>query len=202
MSIAHKKQQLREKIWSEMERLGIAAFPKPCKGRIPNFYGASTAAEKLRQLEEWKRAKVIFANPDSPQQRVRESALLDGKTLIMASPRLKRGFILIDPANVKGKERFASTIKGAFKFGMETQSFPKPDLIVEGSVAVDLHGHRLGKGHGYGDMEISILRRMFGEIPIVTTVHDIQVVEDVPSEEKDEKISVIVTPTRIIRVNA
>jgi 5-formyltetrahydrofolate cyclo-ligase len=202
MSIAHKKQQLREKIWSEMERLGIAAFPKPCKGRIPNFYGASTAAEKLRQLEEWKRAKVIFANPDSPQQRVRESALLDGKTLIMASPRLKRGFILIDPANVKGKERFASTIKGAFKFGMETQSFPKPDLIVEGSVAVDLHGHRLGKGHGYGDMEISILRRMFGEIPIVTTVHDIQVVEDVPSEKKDEKISVIVTPTRIIRVNA
>jgi len=202
MSIILKKQQLREKIWSEMERSGIAVFPLPCKGRIPNFSGASIAAEKLRQLEEWRKAKVIFVNPDSPQQKVRENALLDGKILVMASPRLRRGFILIDPAKVKGKEWFASTIKGAFKFGTETNSFPKPDLIVEGSVAVDLHGHRLGKGHGYGDMEIDILKRMFGEIPIATTVHDMQVVEAVPFEEKDEKVSLIVTPTRVIRIAA
>lgn len=200
MSIAQKKQQLREKIWNEMERKGIATFPKPCRGRIPNFLGASTAAEKLRQLDEWKKAKVIFANPDSPQQKVRENALLDGKTLVMASPRLKKGFILIEPAKVRGKEHFASTIKGAFRLGVETQSFPKPDLIIEGSVAVDVHGHRLGKGHGYGDTEIATLKKTFGEIPIVTTVHDIQVVDAVPFEEKDEKISLIVTPTRVIRV--
>ncbi|MEM2105217.1 MAG: 5-formyltetrahydrofolate cyclo-ligase [Candidatus Bathyarchaeia archaeon] len=202
MSVSQKKQQLREKIWREMELSGIAIFPKPCRGRIPNFLGSATAAEKLRQTDEWKKAKVIFANPDSPQQKVRENALLDGKTLIMASPRLARGFILIDPAKVKGKEHFASTIKGAFKFGVETQSFPKPDLIIEGSVAVDVHGHRLGKGHGYGDTEIAILKRMFGEIPIATTVHDIQVVDAVPFEEKDEKVSLIVTPTRLIRVAA
>ncbi|MGB9675753.1 MAG: 5-formyltetrahydrofolate cyclo-ligase [Candidatus Bathyarchaeales archaeon] len=202
MSITQKKQQLREKIWSEMERKGIATFPLPCKGRIPNFLGASAAAEKLRQTHEWQKAKVIFANPDSPQQKVRENALLDGKLLIMASPRLERGFILIDPSKVRGKEHFASTIKGAFKFGVETQSFPKPDLIVEGSVAVDLYGHRLGKGHGYGDAEIAILKKIFGEIPIVTTVHDIQVVEAVPFEEKDEKVSIIITPTRVIRVSA
>jgi 5-formyltetrahydrofolate cyclo-ligase len=202
MNIALKKQQLREKIRSGMERSGIAVFPLPCKGRIPNFSGASIAAEKLRQLEEWRKAEVIFANPDSPQQKVRENALLNGKVLIMASPRLKRGFILINPAKVKDKERFASTITGAFKFGTEAHSFPKPDLIVEGSVAVDLQGHRLGKGHGYGDVEINILKRMFGEIPIVTTVHDIQIVEDVPFEEKDEKVSIIVTPTRVMRITA
>ncbi|MEM3700305.1 MAG: 5-formyltetrahydrofolate cyclo-ligase [Candidatus Bathyarchaeia archaeon] len=191
---------MREKIWREMEKFGVAAFPLPCWGRIPNFSRASVAAEKLRQLEEWRKAKVIFANPDSPQQKVRENALKDGKILIMASPRLKRGFILIDPAKAKGKERFASTIKGAFQYGTETRSFPKPDLIVEGSVAVDLHGHRLGKGHGYGDVEIAILKRMFGEIPIVTTVHDMQVIEAVPFEEKDEKVSLIVTPTKVIRI--
>ena len=200
MSISSKKQLLREAVWSEMERLGIAAFPLPCKGRIPNFVEADVAAERLRQLEEWKRAKVIFVNPDSPQRKVRENALKDGKILVMASPRLKKGFILLNPANVKGKERFASTIKGAFKFGVEAKDFPKPDLIVEGSVAVDLHGHRLGKGHGYGDVEIATLKRKFGEIPIATTVHDIQVVEAVPFEEKDEKVSIIVTPTRTIYV--
>ncbi|MEM3565774.1 MAG: 5-formyltetrahydrofolate cyclo-ligase [Candidatus Bathyarchaeia archaeon] len=198
--IAEEKQQLREKIWRKMEKSGVATFPLPCWDRIPNFIGADVAADKLRQLEEWKRAKVVFVNPDSPQRRVRENALKDGKVLIMASPRLKRGFILIDPAKTKGKEHFASTIKGAFKFGVETQNFPKPDLVVEGSVAVDMKGHRLGKGHGYGDIEIEILERRFGEIPIVTTVHDMQVVENVPFEEKDRKVSIIVTPTRIIRV--
>jgi len=199
-SIRDKKQQLREKIWSEMEGLGVATFPLPCKGRIPNFLGAEAAAEKLRQLEEWKKAKVIFVNPDSPQRKVRENALKDGKTLIMASPRLKKGFILINPADVKGKEHLASTIKGAFKFGVELQDFPKPDLIVEGSVAVDQQGHRLGKGHGYGDTEIEILKRKFGQIPVATTVHDMQIVEKVPFEEKDEKVSIIVTPTKTIRV--
>jgi 5-formyltetrahydrofolate cyclo-ligase len=183
-----------------MEKSGVATFPLPCWGRIPNFVGAETAADKLRQLEEWKKAKVVFVNPDSPQRKVRENALKDGKILIMASPRLKRGFILIEPAKVRGKERFASTIRGAFQFGVETQDFPKPDLIVEGSVAVDLQGHRLGKGHGYGDVEIEILERKFGEIPVATTVHDMQVVENVPFEEKDRKVSLIITPTRVIRV--
>jgi len=185
-----------------MERLGIAVFPFPCQGRIPNFIGAEAAAEKLRRLEEWKKAKVVFVNPDSPQRKVRENTLKDGKILIMASPRLKKGFILINPADVKGKEHFASTIKGAFEYGVEVQDFPKPDLVVEGSVAVDLRGYRLGKGGGYGDMEITTLKRLFGEIPVVTTVHDMQVVEAVPFEEKDEKVSIIVTPTKVIRVSS
>jgi len=201
MAISSKKQLLREKIWSEMERLRIAVFPLPCRGRIPNFVGAEAAAERLRQLEEWKEAKVVFVNPDSPQRKVRENALKDEKTLIVASPRLKKGFMLIDPAKVKGKERFVSTIKGAFKFGVQVQDFPKPDLVVEGSVAVDMFGHRLGKGHGYSDLEIQVLRRTFGKILVATTVHNIQVVKEVPFEEKDEKVSIIVTPRHVIRVS-
>ncbi|MEM2281241.1 MAG: 5-formyltetrahydrofolate cyclo-ligase [Candidatus Bathyarchaeia archaeon] len=198
--MAEEKQRLREKIWREMEKSGVATFPLPCWGRIPNFVGADEAAERLRQLEEWKRAKVVFVNPDLPQRKVRENALKDGKILIMASPRLEKGFILVEPSKVRGKEQLASTIKGAFKYGVTAQDFPKPDLIVEGSVAVDLEGHRLGKGHGYGDIEIEILRKRFGEIPVATTVHDIQVVDKVPFEAKDERVSIIVTPTRIIRV--
>jgi 5-formyltetrahydrofolate cyclo-ligase len=202
MTISSKKQLLREKIWSEMERLRIAVFPLPCRGRIPNFKGAEAAAEKLRQLKEWKNARVVFVNPDSPQRKVRENALNDGKTLIMASPRLKKGFVLIDPAEVKGKERFASTIRGALKFGVQVQDFPRPDMVVEGSVAVDVCGHRLGKGHGYSDLEIQILKRMFGKVLVATTVHDIQIAGKVPFEEKDEKVSIIVTPTRVIRVSS
>jgi 5-formyltetrahydrofolate cyclo-ligase len=83
---------------------------------------------------------------------------------------------------------------------VNAQEIPKPDLIVEGSVAVDARGCRLGKGYGYGDVEIKTLKNMFGPVPILTTVHDLQVVENVPFEEKDEKVSLIVTPTRILQV--
>ncbi|MEM3941497.1 MAG: 5-formyltetrahydrofolate cyclo-ligase, partial [Candidatus Bathyarchaeia archaeon] len=74
-SVKAQKQQLREYIWALMESSGVAKFPLPCKGRIPNFIGAEAAADKLRQLPEWKEAKVVFVCPDSPQQKVRENAL-------------------------------------------------------------------------------------------------------------------------------
>jgi len=203
MDVKKAKKLLREEIWTKLETSGSARFPLPCYGRIPNFAGSEKAAEQVKLLEEWKNAKVVFVNPDYAQRKVREYALLDGKILVMASPRLKRGYVVVDPKNVKGIENFASTIRGAFKYGkmVSPQGMPKPDLIIEGSVAVDVSGHRLGKGHGYGDVEIEALKRMFGEIPVVTTVHDIQVVDVVPFEEKDEKVSLIVTPTRLIRIS-
>jgi 5-formyltetrahydrofolate cyclo-ligase len=125
---------------------------------------------------------------------------LDEKILIMASHRLKNGYIVINPKDVRGLENYASTIKGAFKHGkvFSVEEIPKPDLIIEGSVALDAYGHRLGKGHGYGDVEVSSVNRIFGEIPVISTVHDIQIVEAVPFEEKDEKVSIIVTPTKVI----
>ena len=45
------------------------------------------------------------------------------------------------------------------------------------------------------------MKETFGEIPVVTTVHDAQVVDAVPYEEMDEKITEIVTPTRVIHVS-
>lgn len=201
MSLSSRKQVLREEIWSRLDNSGIAVFPLPCRGRIPNFVGAQAAAQKLRRLEEWEEAEAVFANPDSPQRPVRETALNDRKVLIMASPKLKRGLLVINPEDVEGKENLASTIKGAFKFGKETKEFPEPDLVVQGSVAVDREGHRLGKGYGYGDAEILMIKTRFGRIPVATTVHDMQIVEEVPFGEDDEKVSIIVTPRLVIHVS-
>jgi 5-formyltetrahydrofolate cyclo-ligase len=200
MDVSVAKKLLRERIWRDLTERKVAAFPLPVFGRVPNFIGSEDAANRVSQLEEWKNAQVVFANPDAAQRKVRENALKEGKVLVMASPRLKHGFIVIDPDAVKRKERSASTIRGAFEFGKETSDFPKPDLIVTSCVAVDEKGHRLGKGHGYGDIEIRMVKEKFGKIPVVTTVHDLQVVADVPFDSDDEGVDVIVTPTRIIRV--
>ena len=201
--IKEEKQRIREKIWKLMEEKKIARFPLPCYGRIPNFEGSEKAAERLRELDEWKRAKIIFSNPDFAQRKVREFALKDGKILIMASPKLKHGYIKINPEDVRGKEEFASTIRGAFKSGKLLKEIPKPDLVVTGCVAVDKKTfYRLGKGGGYGDREIKSIREKFGEILVVTTIHDIQVIEGLPVEEHDTRVDVIITPTKIIRRSA
>lgn len=184
-----------------MEARHIAVFPLPCYGRIPNFVDADAAAAKLQDLGEWKNASTVFVNPDAAQSKVRENVLRAGKVLVMASPRLTRGFIVLTPEAARGKESLAATIKGAFTFGKTVTGFSKPDLVVTGSVAVDVDGNRLGKGHGYGDREIRIVRDRFGRVPVVTTVHDVQVVDKVPVSEQDEKVDVIVTPTKVIRVN-
>jgi 5-formyltetrahydrofolate cyclo-ligase len=202
MHVEEDKKALREKIWHEMTEKKVATFPLPVFGRVPNFVGSEKAADNVRQLNEWKVAKTVFANPDAAQRKVRENALEEGKLLIMASPRLKHGFLIIDPNFVKGREEYASSIRGAFKFGRETEDFPKPDLLITSCVAVDEKGHRLGKGHGYGDTEIRTMKERFGRIPVVTTVHDLQVVESVPFESQDEGVDVIVTPTRIVRVKS
>lgn len=201
MDIEKAKRLLRETIWTKLESEHVARFPLPCFGRIPNFAGSEEAAERVRLLPEWRKARVVFVSPDYAQQKVRENALLDGKVLVMASPKLRHGYGVIYPDAVKGFESFSSTIRGAFKYGkaVPVQEMPRPDLIVEGSVAVDMQGHRLGKGGGYGDVEISTLKAMFGNVPVVTTVHDMQVVDSVPFDRKDEKVCAIVTPTRTIR---
>ena len=198
--VARKKEQLRNEIWTLLEQKKVAIFPLPVTGRIPNFIGSDEAARLVRTLPEWKEAKTIFSCPDSPQKKIREFALKDGKILIMASPRLKHGFLQINPQDVKGKEEAASSIKGAFKYGKPVKTMLKPDLIVTSCVAVDRSGWRLGKGGGYGDIEVKKIREEFGEIPVVTTVHSLQLVESVPRVEHDARVDIIVTPQEVHRI--
>ncbi|MBS7613509.1 5-formyltetrahydrofolate cyclo-ligase [Candidatus Bathyarchaeota archaeon] len=195
------KEKLRLLVWRRLEEANATLPPKPCYGRIPNFKGAYDAALKASKLPEWENAKVVFVNPDSPQRHLRLIALKQGKLLIMATPKLKSGFLEIDPLKVRGVEDEASTIGGAFKYGKlrETVMY-KPGLIVTGCVAVDREFNRLGKGGGYGDKEISLIKDKYGsDICVLTTIHDLQVVDSIPIEPHDSKVDIVVTPSRILR---
>ena len=198
------KDSMRKMIWDFLEDNHLSIHLKSPHDRIPNFIGSTAAAKLLRNTQEWINSKVIFSSPDTAQKKVREYALADKKILIMASPKLKKGYVSINPKNTLNKEKIASTIDGAFKFGNSIKTFPKVDMVIEGSVAVDLMGNRLGKGGGYGDKEISYLfsqNVINNKTPIVTTIHESQIVEKVPMEKHDKKINMIVTTERVIRIN-
>ncbi len=203
------KKSVREKIWKLLEEKGVARFPKPVYGRIPNFIGAEEAANKLFKLSMWRKAELVKVNPDSPQKPVRFRALVEGKLLLMPTPRIREGFLILNPRDIP-YSRFsqASTIRGAFIYGRklglkDLMSIKDVDLIVIGSVAVDVYGTRIGKGGGYAELEYAILReigKVTEDTPIVTTVHDLQVLSnELPREKHDVPVDIIITPTRIIR---
>jgi 5-formyltetrahydrofolate cyclo-ligase len=199
--LENTKESVRTMIWGLMERNNISLTS--CHGRIPNFHGSNKASKLLQNTMEWKNSNTIFVSPDTAQQTVRKNVIKDGKDLIMASPKLLNGYIKIEPSHTTCVEDEASTIKGAFKHGSLINSLPNIDMVVEGSVAVDMCGGRLGKGGGYGDMEISYLKNnklIKPDTPIVTTVDEIQIIEKIPLEPHDEKINMIITPERIIRI--
>jgi hypothetical protein len=49
-------------------------FPRPVHHRIPNFVDAEAAAQRLAMLPEFKGARVVKVNPDTPQKMVRRAA--------------------------------------------------------------------------------------------------------------------------------
>jgi 5-formyltetrahydrofolate cyclo-ligase len=200
------KESVRQRIWSLMTEQKVVRFPG-ADGRIPNFVGAEEAARKLAETPEWKAAKTLKCNPDSPQHPVRTRALKEGKTVYMAVPRLreKKCFIKLDPERARGRERDAASIKGASRYGrkVEPKDMPHIDLIVAGSVAVRYDGARLGKGGGYSDLEFGLAKELGlvdEKTTIVTTVHPIQLtvlpfdmtVHDIP-------LDIIVTSQQTIR---
>jgi len=202
------KSQIRAEIWNLMEQRGIARFPRPVYNRIPNFMGSENAAQRLIGIKEYKTARTVFSNPDSPQRPVREHILRDGKTLIMAPPRLKlNGFLVLTKNSIPpDKIRKASTIRGAFQFGriVKPSALEKIDLKIAGSVAVDITGGRVGKGGGYSDLEFAILSA-YGKINrstlVITTVHEVQIVENIPMTAHDVPLDIVITPSRVIYTN-
>ncbi len=206
--LLNAKAALRETVWDRLQDAGAARFPG-AHGRIPNFTGAEDAAEALRGTTVWEAARTVKANPDSPQWPVRQRALEDGKTVYMAVPRLaeEQPFFLLDPDHLAESPRKASSIKGASRNArtVDVDALDPVDLVVAGCVAVTPSGARLGKGGGFSDLELAIAAAaglVDEHTRIVTTVHEVQVLEDgaIPTTGHDLWLDCIVTPERVIEV--
>lgn len=193
------KATIREEIWGTSPA---------AEGTIPTFPGQNKAAERLRGLAIYQRARTIMVPPDQAQLQVRVNAIMDGKRLIMATPGLRDGFYLLHKGAIKARDwQQAARSSGVRRFGKRLNTTHKEigiiDLMATGAVAVDLEGGRIGKGSGYFDLEYMILREIGSvneQTPIVALVDDLQVREHVPMEAKDVAVDFICTPTRVITI--
>ena len=126
----------------------------------------------------------------------------------MAVPRLRasKPFIELDPERIKCSPFTASSIKGATQHGraVALHEVRSIDLIVCGSVAVNLKGGRVGKGGGYSDLEFALLteeNKIGSDTPIVTSVHPLQIIEpEIPMTKHDIPLTAVITPDKITGV--
>ncbi|SDZ41787.1 5-formyltetrahydrofolate cyclo-ligase [Micromonospora pattaloongensis] len=203
-SIPQAKQEIRERVWTLLER--YRAVDPGVSGHIPAFAGAGAAAERLATLPSWQSARVIKANPDRAQLPVRAQALDADKTVYMAVPNLTtlRPFYLLDPAKLP--RPFETSVShqavAAAATTVTVDEMPAIDLVVCGSVAVNGEGVRIGKGAGYSDLELALLTEaglVDAHTTIVTTVHPLQIIDGrLPEAPHDFRVDAIATPDAII----
>ncbi|MFZ4639111.1 MAG: 5-formyltetrahydrofolate cyclo-ligase [Nodosilinea sp.] len=117
---------------------------------------------------------------------LREQALRDGKTLVVSTYGIYRGFVLLEPEGISPAEMpLASWLDGMEIYGRpitlaEIALRGQFDALVTGASAVSLEGLRFGKGHGFFDLEwgmFSATGAVVESTPIAAFVHDVQVVE-------------------------
>jgi 5-formyltetrahydrofolate cyclo-ligase len=200
------KAAARNAVWHALSEAKVARFPFPVKGRIPNFAGADAAAARLLSHPIFASATCVKVNPDSPQRYVRKGLLERGITVITPTPRLRGGFFLLDPDRIPADHHWdAAGMKMGGQFGEPAalERLPRIDAVVMGSVAVTRDGKRLGKGHGYADLEYALLRELGNEaVPVATTVHALQILESFPMQAHDVALSIIATPDELIELPA
>jgi 5-formyltetrahydrofolate cyclo-ligase len=201
------KQRFRDRVWASIEAApGVRRAPGAV-GRIPNFEGAEEAGRRLSELDEWRRARVIKMNPDSPMLSLRARAIEEGKLVYMAVPKLTDAlpFIALEASRLQVSAREAASVDGAARHGQATalEDMKPIDFIVCGSVAVNPEGVRIGKGGGYADIEYALLAELglvSAQTPIATCVHELQVlVEALPETPHDFRVDIVATPTRVLR---
>jgi 5-formyltetrahydrofolate cyclo-ligase len=158
--------------------------------------------DRLLSLDEIKGANLIFFfasfRSEVDTLEPMRSLLAEGRRVVL--PKVARENHLLLLYEVKGLEELVPGYMG----------IPEPSVLTEErAVAVneikavvipgagfDREGNRIGYGGGYYDRLLSSLGR---NVPVIAPAYEEQVVDSVPSEPHDIKVSMIVTDRRVIQ---
>jgi 5-formyltetrahydrofolate cyclo-ligase len=205
-------QDYRTRVWETLNRVGKpdSRFHWDFSSFIADFEGNDDATARVLELDVWRSADRVFITPDNSTELLRREAMRAGKTLLVTTYGIRRGFLQLDPAVVPAEDiKYAATLDGLDHFARpvtlaELSNGAELGLLITGGSAVSSNGIRFGKGHGYFDLEWAMLSEIGLTGPasqIVDIVHDEQYVDEVlAGEPHDVAVDWVVTNERTIRV--
>jgi 5-formyltetrahydrofolate cyclo-ligase len=188
MKAGDSKTVLRQQI-----RARLKAMP------LENRHADSrTLCERLLAQPVWKRARIVLLFApfgDEPDiWPLIASALKEGKQVTL--PKLDPAGLSYHASPVKDLEQDLAP----GKFGiLEPRHTPaamalnRLDFVLVPGVAFDLRGRRLGRGKGFYDQLLALVRGTTCGIAF-----EEQIVEEIPVEPHDVLLNCILTPTRWI----
>ena len=207
-----RAKAIRQQIWEKLRPVAKpdSRFHLDFANVIPDFVGSEQAIQRLIEQPIYRESHYAFVAPDNGLAQLRRRMLDDGKTLVVSTYGIHRGFVLLEPSRIAREHtQFASWLDGMEYFGSpisleEIASRGRFDFMATGASAVSVNGVRFGKGHGFFDLEWG----MFTDTgvadertPVIAVVHDVQVVEEeLQPSETDILVDAVATPTRYLNV--
>ncbi|NJK45705.1 MAG: 5-formyltetrahydrofolate cyclo-ligase [Pleurocapsa sp. SU_196_0] len=171
----------RERIWSELVRQNVCAYPIPPHGHNPNFKGARAAARNLILHPVLAASSVVLVGMEAALQAVREEILSRGKTLVVPHRTKKDTYWAL-----KDVPKVAAKIPNFSVYG-EPTPLEGIEACVLASVIVDRTGARLSKGFGFGARGCPVVA------PTLTVAHELMVAEKL-EVEADSRVIAFSTP--------
>lgn len=197
--------QNRKRIWArvykELLRHAVpdARFNYDFMCFTPDFRGSASAIDRVIALPCYQAAAVILVTPDNSLERLRVQALRDGKRVLVATYRLRRGFVLLHPARIEqSKYEMAACLDGMEKPGIGRpvtlaqmrDECLKVDMCVTGGLVFNAQGVTIWEGHNLFEVQWAMLQDMKilqPEAPVVAVAHTCQVVDE--AEVGADKVS-------------
>jgi 5-formyltetrahydrofolate cyclo-ligase len=216
----------RKLIWASVYRSLIqhahpdARFNYDFLSFTPDFSGSSSAIARLATLPCYQSAATILATPDNSLSQLRHQALKDGKKVLVATYRLRRGFVLLHPGRIaESKFELAACLDGMEKAGigrsislaeMRDEGL-KVDMCVTGGLVFNAQGVTIWEGHNLFEVQWALLHDLGvlqPHTPVVAVAHDCQVVDEtllgvdkvMPTREGEVQSDFVVTPEQFFQI--
>ena len=160
-------------------------------------------ADNLLKLDIYQQSTNIMlyvaTKLEVQTQEIIKSAQQDKKNIFI--PLIIRGSRNLFPSLVKDFEK--ELIRGDLGIFQPSKEFYRIcppdilDLVIVPGIAFNVQGYRLGRGGGYYDRFLSQLEPRTTSVALA---FEMQILEEIPVEEKDIPVDYIITEKRVIKI--
>ncbi|KAF2026999.1 hypothetical protein EK21DRAFT_115241 [Setomelanomma holmii] len=188
----------------------------------PDFRGSSAAIDRVAALPCYQSAAVVLITSDNSLESLRYRALKDGKKVLVATYRLRRGFVLLDPARIDNdKLQFAACLDGmekpdigrALSLAQLRDDGLNVDMCATGGLIFNEQGVMIYEGQALFEVQWALLQdiKVLGICArVVAVAHACQVVDEAilglerfeAQNPGEVQCDFVVTPDAVFEVQA